>query len=250
MPTMSRLTPTFCGSRPNKQARVISDPHFHEVQPYSEISDIHPQKMLATKHGWRQLHNDKCAWTGKSEKYMAERSARVHATRDWHKAHVHRCTIIERHQSQTFKGLSDSELKATPSQSIGAILADDRCAGATTKVSCQSRLSDSTGGCTQARRLPPQYARSPSCRSANDPKSSDHEAVTSATCPKQRPQCSQCSNSMVMAAARTKPVKKPTAKKGREQRPQRSWSDWLLRALSLSQPKQLSSERYRHARTA
>lgn len=64
---------------------------------------------------------------------MAERSARVHAARDRHKAHRHRRTQIERHRSQTFKGLTDSRAEDTPLASVGVVHADDHGAS---KASC------------------------------------------------------------------------------------------------------------------
>ena len=62
---------------------------------------------------------------------MRERATRVHANRDWVGAHNHKIRLIKTHRSQTFKGLSDSEPKAAPLQSIGAVLAKDRCSVAT-----------------------------------------------------------------------------------------------------------------------
>ena len=111
----------------------MSDPDVHEVRPYSEIYESHPHKMLATKHGWRTLHNGKCVWTGKSEKHMSERAARVNVHRDWTAAHNHRLKLIEARKSQTFKGLSDSKAVDTPLASVGVVPAEDHGAS---KASC------------------------------------------------------------------------------------------------------------------
>ena len=44
--------PTYsCGSRLNRRAHLIADPESYEVQPYSEIDDIHPHKSIATNMG-------------------------------------------------------------------------------------------------------------------------------------------------------------------------------------------------------
>ena len=98
---------------------------FYENQPYSEIYGIHPHKIAATKHGWRHLQNDKNVWTGKSDKQMDELAVRMHANRDWLGANNHRMRLIEGHRSQTFEGLSVSDLRAAPQQPIGAVRAED-----------------------------------------------------------------------------------------------------------------------------
>ena len=133
----------FCGSRPNKRVRCISDPDLHEVRPCSEMYNIHPHKSVATKLGWRKLQVGKDIRTGQSEKHIVQRSVRVHATRYWHKAHIHRCTLIERHRSQTFKGLTDSGLKVTPLASVGVAHAEDLGA---TKARCLKSPPGSAGG--------------------------------------------------------------------------------------------------------
>ena len=43
----------FCGSRPKKQVRFITDLDFREVRPCSEINGIHPRKMISATLGWR-----------------------------------------------------------------------------------------------------------------------------------------------------------------------------------------------------
>ena len=122
---------------------------------------------------------------------MDERTVRVHAHRDWLGAHNHRMTQIERHRSQTFEGLSVSQLRTAQVQSIGAVLDEGRFAGAT-KASCQSRPS---GSCDDRTPTSTQESRS---------------SATGTMPPSQTPASSR---SMIVAAARTKPVKKPMAKK-------------------------------------
>ena len=147
---------------------------------------------------------DKCVWTGKSAKHMREIRARVHAHRGWAAAHDHRMRLIERHRSQTFKGLTDSRAEDTPLASIGVVHDEDRGAS---KASCPEspwiseacRLSMSPTGRT--------------CRSDQNPPISPQESRSPAKSPMAPPQAPLSRRSIVVAAAMTKPVKKPTAKK-------------------------------------
>ena len=148
-----------------------------------------------------------------SHKHMCERATRMHANKDWRGAHTHRCQ--QKHRSLAFESLSDSKLRATPLQAIGAGLADHRCScGANTKVaSCPSRYSGSTGCCTQGSRLLSQHSRCRYCPSAQNPRPEDQGPATSASCPMPRPQSPPSSRLMVAGDARTKPRKKSQSKK-------------------------------------
>ena len=140
---------------------------------------------------------------------MDERAARVHAHRDWLRAHNHKMRLIERHRSQTFEGLTVSKFHEDVQQSIGALLAD----GA--KPSCQSRPS-SSGTCRDA--ISPTGRAS--C-SAQTPTTSTQKSRSSENGPMPQPQTPASSRSMVVAAARTKPVKKPIAKRALARKQQR-----------------------------
>ena len=119
-------------------------------------------------------------------------------------AQRHRCTPIETYRSQTSKGLSDSELKATPLAFVGVVHAEDLGA---TRAPCLKSPSGSAGG------RPSTSPMSTACPLDKSPSASSHGATPAGQSTQPRPQRPQCDRSMVMAATRTKPVKKPTAKK-------------------------------------
>ena len=76
---------------------------------------------------------------------MADRCARVHAARNWLKAHNIRCSQIKRNRSQTFEGLTASQLRTAQVQSMSDVRAEDHRAGAS-EASCLSRPSGSCDG--------------------------------------------------------------------------------------------------------
>ena len=94
-----------------------------------------PHTIVATTFGWRSVDDTKCPWTGTSAKHARERAVRVHVHADWLKAHNHRCTLMERHRSQTFEGLSVSQAVDAPLASICTELAEEHGA---TKAACQT----------------------------------------------------------------------------------------------------------------
>ena len=183
----------------------------------------------------RDMVREHCKTSNKSGpanlRHMAELCARVHAARDWHKAHLHRCTLIERQRSQTSKGLSDSKLAATPLMSVGVVHAGDLGAA---KASYLSRPPASRDG------RPSSSPDGRTRRSDQTPTTSPQESQSPAKSTP-APDHSPSSSSTMVGAARTKPLKKPQAKKRAGAKATKQME--RLKVLSLSRPKPQCSVR-------
>ena len=159
----------------------------------------------------------------KSETHMADRCARVHAARNWLKARDIRCSQIKRHRSQTF---GPQRLTAL----MNAVRAEDHRAGAI-EASCLLRPS---GSCDDRSSFSPDGRTSCSEKTPQTSGQKSHSPANSQAAPSQKPAGSR---SMMVAATRTKPVKKPTAKKRAGAKATKKLERLVSKGLSLSRPK-------------
>ena len=157
---------------------------------------------------------------GASTKHVSERCSRVHAHQDWTAAHKTWMKLIESHRSVDLASLTDSRYQVE--HPGGVELDADRGRRRTTtsgKDSSKPSSSISTSCSTLGSPMLSQHARGSACLPNKAPPTSSHGATTaglgttaSAHCPMPKPQYPQSRRSMVLAAATTKPLKKPQAR--------------------------------------